>query len=167
MSTRIDLNKPSSEIALLLVNKNNGTDLTYTVVGITGAIAIDTSTTGKNTAATVHALPGQIYYGNVPLEYDRLDITEIIGNEINYVNGPVFTIDEVIAAINITYGLGLVSSEIEQIDFSANGTAIIKIADSLVYIDNKQFTIRDEFDHSVEQFWHLTNVVLPPIMSFN
>lgn len=166
MSTRIDLNKPSSDIVLLLVNKTNGTDLTYTTIGITGAIAINNSTTGKNTAATIHALPDTEYYGNVALEYDRIDITEILGKSVNYVNGPVFTIDEILKSINTTYGLGLVSSEIEQIDFSANGTAIVKIAESLVYIDNKQFTIRDEFDLSVEKYWNLTNVILPPIMSF-
>ncbi len=167
MSTRIDLNKSSADLALLLVNKNNGTDLTYAVVGITGAIAIPDSISGKNTVATIHSLPDNIYYGNVAVKYDRLDITEIIGNPVNYVNGPVFTIDEVIASINETYGLGLSSDEIKQIDFSENGTAVIKIAESLIYIDNKQFTIRDEFDLSVERFWHLTNVVLPPIMAFN
>lgn len=164
MTTRINLNSPSKDIALLLINKQNGINLNYSVVGISGAVSIPNAPSGKNSAVTVMSLPDNVYYGNVQVEYDRLDISELLGKDITYVDGPVFTIPEVLKAINTYCGLGLTADEIKTIDFSANGTAIIGIADSVLYLENKTFMVRDEFDQSVDNYWNLVNVILPAVM---
>lgn len=164
MSERIDLNRPTADIALLLINQNNGTNIDYSLVGLTDATPISDGLSGKNTAVTVYPLPNSIYYGNVQLEYDRVSLQDLVGTDVRLVSGHVFTLTEIVETLNRCFGLGLAESEVTIVEHLDDGTAVFKLNDNLVFKPNELIKVRNEFDHSTDRAAVLANVMLPSFM---
>lgn len=134
MSDPIDLNQPSKQIVLDLLNRDNNRSLTLSDVDFDNFVALAPEYS-RNTKARVVALTNSGYSGEREIYYNRLDLATFFSNTTPAIlsNDPVST-HNALSLINSTYNLQL--SEIDIIGESIFGDSWVFKAspDSPVWI---------------------------------
>lgn len=161
MSNILHLNTPSNELALQIINKQNGTALLFGEVTLSDAVKLTDSASNRNSSVTVISLPGGVYFGNVPVEYDRFNLAELIKEPVLYVTGAVYPLKTAVETLNSYCGLALTEEELSMEAYTDDGEASLNVGDSFIFLENTPFKIMDEFDRFRHVLWDFTNNALP------
>lgn len=146
MSGILPLNKPSKDVVLDAVNDRNGSTLTYADVELSLPVDVTDQQIGANTVVTVLSQPNGQYYGNVTMEYNRIDLSGIISENVILVRGSIEEHTKAVDLLNAAGGLHLTYDEVESVDIDIHGVLDLKCVDSYLYLPETVVRIRDEFD---------------------
>lgn len=174
MSKRINLNKPSDQLLMDLINYSQGTDLPMSVISFGTPVSLsiqDQAEYGRNTLLRIEPSPGSGYDNFVELKYNRIDLARLFRNQaVIGVDAEFHNSVEALALINAKYGLAIDPNEIVSIN-AVDFQVAIEITNSKVYvpgsrivvgIDNGESLLLD-FEAAVDALWLFTNVTFPPI----
>lgn len=174
MSKRINLNKPSDQLLMDLINYSQGTDLPMSVISFgtpQTLTAQDQAEYGRNTLLRIDPAPDSGYDEFVELKYNRIDLARLFRNQaVVGVDSEFHNSTEALALINAKYGLAISPSEIVAIN-AADFQVAIEITNSKVYVPGTRIVVGinvDEsllldFEAAVDALWLFTNVTFPPI----
>lgn len=150
MSDHINLNQPSEQIILDLLNHDNNRNLTLEEVEIKDAEAAPV-TWPRNTKAIAEAIPGSGYSNSIAIYYNRLDLGVYFSN-----TNPVVVADDIdtttaaLPFINQTYNLQLTEDDI-QYELVSGYTHVFKAAPgSLVWIGQVEMEFVPEADGDID-----------------
>lgn len=134
-----NLNKPSPDIIVSLINKDNNASINVNQVAF-GQPEVIAGSAERNTAAPVLAIPDQGLTGSARVEYTRLDLSVLFDGITIKIKAPEeVSPDGILNVVNKLYGLQLSKDEIinTEVDLTPNkdGKVMYTIAakDSIVY----------------------------------
>lgn len=147
MSGVLPLNKPSKDVVLDAINDRNNSTLTFSDVDLSLPVDVTDQQIGVNTVVTVLSKDGSQYYGNVVMEYNRIDLAALVSDSVILVNGPVMEHTLAVDLLNDIGGLHLEYDELESVHLDEDGILDLAGRDSYLYLPNSIVRVRDEFDH--------------------
>ncbi|QXO09587.1 hypothetical protein pEaSNUABM11_00163 [Erwinia phage pEa_SNUABM_11] len=107
--------KPSAEMLLESINRENNTSLTWDQIAAGYPEKITTPLAPRDTRVLIYGLNGQGYKGNVTIEYNRIDTAVLFRNIVPFVTtNPVAKLSDLLPFLNKTYGLSLTADDIED-----------------------------------------------------
>lgn len=141
MSTPISLNQPSREVILALINRDNGSSLTFEEVTFDPPVANPPAWV-RNTTVTVRALDGSSVTGTRDVYYDRLDLGVQFSRTIpvvvaDYLN----TTHDALPYINEAYNLQLSEEDIIEEFITGNSHTFKAAPTSYVWLGEVTFNI--------------------------
>lgn len=118
--------KPSAEMLLEAINRENNTSLTWSQIAAGFPEAITTPLAPRDTRVLLYGLNGQGYKGNVTIEYNRIDTAVLFRNIVPFVStNPVAKLSQLLPFLNKQYGLSLTADDIEEQSVSELGDAFV------------------------------------------
>lgn len=106
-------NKPSREMLLEAINKQNNTNLTWNQIASGYPEIIQSEGAERNTRVLLYGLNGQGYKGTVNIEYDRIDMPTLFRGLVPVViTNPKDKLSDLLPFLNEKYGLSLIADDI-------------------------------------------------------
>lgn len=107
--------KPSAEMLLEAINRENNTSLTWNQIAAGYPEKITTPLAPRDTRVMLYGLNGQGYKGNVTIEYNRIDTAVLFRNIVPFIStNPVDKLSDLLPFLNKKYGLSLTKDDIEE-----------------------------------------------------
>lgn len=159
MTKIVSFKATSKEVLLAAINENNNAELTFFEVDLS-APAATAAGAAFNTSVTVLSNMDGGYYGNVAVEYDRIDLAKMTTDNELLVMGPVYNHDDVVGLFNAAAGTGLIASELTSTFIDSSGTLTLTAKDGYLFKPGTKIKVRDEFDEWLDRAWLFTNYTL-------
>lgn len=107
--------KPSHDMLLEAINKQNRTTLTWEQIASGFPEVVQSEGAERNTRALLYGLNGRGYNGSVIIEYDRIDMPTLFRNLVPVIiTEPKDMLSDLLPYLNGKYGLSLTAEDIED-----------------------------------------------------